>query len=691
MLLEEYINVINAIRSYVNGEEMDQAFCSNLAGAYQICKKHNLTALMAEVLDRTDVDKRSPIYQRWQMEKNQAVYKNVLMDVEREEIIAFFEEKNIWYLLLKGLIIREYYPNPALREMSDNDILVDRKYMKDIYDFMVGRGYSIKGYGTSNHDEYLKKPAYNFDASSENLFKVDFAAEEMLEWAKENNMKVRGHVLVWHSQVDPSIFAIDYQAYADGKLTKSDTAKLDEECLVDREELLARLKRYIYGVLEYTYKNGYADVIYAWDVVNEAADENQYDGLRRSYWYQIIGPDYLYYAFLYAREAETLYAKQYASLYGLDADTDDLSSIQPKLFYNDYNEWFGSRSDAIIHFLTEEPWNENHEKVKSSVINPDGDGTIYGDGLLDGIGMQGHLDDTQNIEQYMIALEKYNAAVPELHITELDIGRTGTDANANYYQAKFYYEFFSRLIEEVKKGVNLTSVTLWGLTDDASWRRDSNPLLFNADLSKKPAFEAMVMAAKGEEFSMTPEKIAVEAKDMLVTFEPFKEDGKTKTVTPQDIGAVSRGSGHQSVITVVNEENHTEDAAIGFSLRVRRNENDASMKMDVSSYIGKTIKITAFVKTQDKKIRMGLDGAESKLLVEEKSLGDWTELSTVCEISEELNSAYLFFETDGNADFYLDDISITCQDTDIIEQEQKEMSLWEKIVKFFENLFHSDK
>lgn len=174
MLLEEYINVINAIRSYVNGEEMDQAFCSNLAGAYQICKKHNLTALMAEVLDRTDVDKRSPIYQRWQMEKNQAVYKNVLMDVEREEIIAFFEEKNIWYLLLKGLIIREYYPNPALREMSDNDILVDRKYMKDIYDFMVGRGYSIKGYGTSNHDEYLKKPAYNFEMHGALFDKDDY-------------------------------------------------------------------------------------------------------------------------------------------------------------------------------------------------------------------------------------------------------------------------------------------------------------------------------------------------------------------------------------------------------------------------------------------------------------------------------------------------------------------------------------
>lgn len=87
--------------------------------------------------------------------------------------------------------------------------------------------------------------------------------------------------------------------------------------------MLERLKTYIYGVLEYTYRNGYADIIYAWDVVNEACDESQPDGLRNSYWYQIIGPDYLYYCFLYAREAEVLYSNQYASLYGLNPETDD--------------------------------------------------------------------------------------------------------------------------------------------------------------------------------------------------------------------------------------------------------------------------------------------------------------------------------------------------------------------------------
>ena len=124
------------------------------------------------------------------------------------------------------------------------------------------------------------KPAYNFDPESENLFAVDPAAEEMMDFAVENDLKMRGHVLIWHSQVDPSIFAVDYKALSDGKQTFSDSAALDEECLVDRETLLARMKSYIYGMMEYTYKNGYAETIYAWDVVNEAADESNEDGLR---------------------------------------------------------------------------------------------------------------------------------------------------------------------------------------------------------------------------------------------------------------------------------------------------------------------------------------------------------------------------------------------------------------------------
>ncbi len=504
------------------------------------------------------------------------------------------------------------------------------------------------------------KPAYNFDPESESLVSFNAAAKEMLDWAVANDMGMRGHTLLWHSQVNPSIFAKDFEAYEDGKLTRSDSAKLDEECLVDRETLLARLKTYIYSVMEYTYQNGYARNIYAWDVVNEAADESNEDGLRRSYWYKIIGPDYLYYAFLYAREAETIYAKQYAAEYGLDAETDDLSEIMPKLFYNDYNEWFEDRSDKIVKFLTQDKWNENHAKVQSDVIAPDGDGTIYGDGLIDGIGMQGHLSDTQDIDQYMRALQKYSAAVDVVHITELDVGCSRTDETAWYYQAEFYYKFFARLIEEVENGAKLTSVTVWGLTDDASWRVDANPLLFHGNLERKPAFDAVVMAAKGEAFDMTVADTLPEAGDLLIDFEPYVEEGKAKNVVLKEAGILSRGTGHQAVLEIKQKVNHTEGAPIGFALKVSRKEQDASMKFDVSRYAGKTITVTMHVKTEDKTIRMGLDTGSDAVLVESGSDAEWTKLSAVCAIPEDVRAAFIFVETDGAADFYVDDIAIVC-------------------------------
>lgn len=504
------------------------------------------------------------------------------------------------------------------------------------------------------------KPAYLFDPESESLVSVTPAAKEMLDWAVQHDMGMRGHTLVWHSQVNPAIFAKDYQAYSDGKLTSSDTAELDEACLVDRDTLLSRMRTYIYGVMEYTYKNGYAGNIYAWDVVNEAADERNEDGLRRSYWYRIIGPDYLYYAFLYAREAETLYAEQYAAEYGLDARTDDLSGIMPKLFYNDYNEWFDERSDKIVNFLTQEQWNKDHAAVSSAVIADDGDGTIYGDGLLDGIGMQGHLDDTQDIDQYMRALEKYNAVVDEVQITELDVGISRTDDTAWYYQAEFYYDFFSRLVGAVKNGVNLTSVTVWGLTDDASWRVDANPLLFFGNLEKKPAFDALVMAAKGEAFDMTVAETLPEAGNLLIDFEPYAEAGNMKTVVPKEVGIIGRGTGHQAVLTLEPKVNHTDGAAIGYSLKVSRKEQDAGMKLDVSRYAGKLVTVIAHVMTEDQKIRMGLDTGSDTVIAETDSTGDWTVLAAECAIPQDIKAAYIYIETDGAADFYADDISVTC-------------------------------
>ena len=494
------------------------------------------------------------------------------------------------------------------------------------------------------------KPAYNFNSQSETLFKVDHAGEEMLQWAKDNGTNMRFHVLVWHSQVHPNFFAKDFKATSDGKATSSDSVELDEECLVDRDTLIDRLRTYIYGAMEYLYSHGYAETVYAMDVVNEAVDESKDDGLRRSYWYRIIGPEFLYYAFLFAREAEVKYSKEYAELYGLDPNG-DLSSIQPKLFYNDYNEWFARRVDIIKDFVTNRPWNANQQMIKSDVINPDGDGTMKGDGLIDGIGMQGHLSDNNNINDYIKALNAYSEIVDEVHITELDVGCTHSGESRWYYQAKFYYDFFTALIEAKNNGAKLTSVTFWGLTDDSSWRDGAYPLLFTYNLTAKSAYYAVAMAGKGED---TPD-----LKDVNIDFEPYKdENGGNVAYTPDSAGFKSRGTGHMPKLRLMSKINHTEGAPIGFSFLCERTEQDATCMMDISKFSGKNITFTAYVMTEDTEIAIGLDTGESTELKRVASNGDWTPVSINFDVPEKLSSAFIYFETNGAAKLYIDDVSV---------------------------------
>lgn len=176
--LKTYYMVIKILGDFVNNKIIDKDFFYEniidvaneensqkiyIGRLYYIAKKHNLVSLMAQAMEKMGFESDSEIWKRWLKEKNQLIYKSVLMDVEREAIQDFFEENNIWYMLLKGMVIRKYYPAPELREMADNDILFDNKYSKEVYEFMTARGYKSDDYNKGYHDEYLKPPAYNFE------------------------------------------------------------------------------------------------------------------------------------------------------------------------------------------------------------------------------------------------------------------------------------------------------------------------------------------------------------------------------------------------------------------------------------------------------------------------------------------------------------------------------------------------
>src|SRR4051812_20715448 len=117
-------------------------------------------------------------------------------------------------------------------------------------------------------------------------------ADSIVAFAKRHHMKVRGHNLLWHSQAPPWIF----------KNENGDT--------VSKQVLLQRLKDHITTVV-----NRYKGSVYAWDVVNEAVDDNDARYLRNTAWLRICGEEFIARAFEYAHAADP----------------------RAVLFYNDYN------------------------------------------------------------------------------------------------------------------------------------------------------------------------------------------------------------------------------------------------------------------------------------------------------------------------------------------------------------------
>lgn len=153
-------DLIYLLSCAVNGIMPDKASVQamDLEQLYQLAKAHSLRAAVYIALRSADAKDVN-----FQQAYNKAVRKNVMLDVERTAIFEEFERKGIWYMPLKGSILKELYPENGMREMADNDILYDSTKQAEVRTIMLSRGYSAESVGKSHHDVYMKPPVLNFE------------------------------------------------------------------------------------------------------------------------------------------------------------------------------------------------------------------------------------------------------------------------------------------------------------------------------------------------------------------------------------------------------------------------------------------------------------------------------------------------------------------------------------------------
>ena len=269
-------------------------------------------------------------------------------------------------------------------------------------------------------------------------------ADEILKFAGENKIPVRGHVLVWHSQTPDWFFKENFDPNG---------------AWVSKDKMTKRLENYIKTVME-TLKKDYPDVeFYAWDVVNEAASDagtirdagsnNEVDG--QSAWVKVYGDQsYIPLAFEFA--------KKYAP-------------AGCKLFYNDYNEYSPNKQAYII----------------SDILKP-----LVEKNLIDGVGMQSHISMSYpTIDLYKSAMQQYADLGLEIQVTELDVSEKSNEHANQLALAQRYQDVFKMYKEMKDSGVNLSAVVLWGITDSTSWI-GGYPLLFDKDYQAKPSYYAVI-------------------------------------------------------------------------------------------------------------------------------------------------------------------------------------------------------
>lgn len=274
-------------------------------------------------------------------------------------------------------------------------------------------------------------------------------ADPILQFAKDNGIKVRAHTLVWHAQTPRWFFSEGYSDAPDAKL-------------VTKEKMLKRMENYIKAVMEHA-NTTYPGVIYAWDVVNEAVNpgDGEVNGLRKkdSLWYQVVGPEFIEKAFEYARK----YAAK-----------------DQKLFYNDYSTDEPGKVVYISELLSK----------------------IYKQGNIDGIGLQTHVGMTSpSLSQIDSSVRDYAKIGLEIQVTELDVLTHENTKEEMEKQAVRYKRLFLYFKNWKKQGINISNVTFWGLADGQSWLtgltgEESFPLLFDDEYKKKPAFYGVLQDPK---------------------------------------------------------------------------------------------------------------------------------------------------------------------------------------------------
>lgn len=132
----------------------------DLDEVFAFVKRHSMVAMAAWALEGALPAEKLA---HWKTARERALRRNILLDTERRHLCGVMEQRGIWYVPLKGSVMKDLYPRMEMRQMTDQDILFDTTHRGEMREYMLSRGYEPKGHDDTHHDIYHKAPVYNIE------------------------------------------------------------------------------------------------------------------------------------------------------------------------------------------------------------------------------------------------------------------------------------------------------------------------------------------------------------------------------------------------------------------------------------------------------------------------------------------------------------------------------------------------
>jgi endo-1,4-beta-xylanase len=311
----------------------------------------------------------------------------------------------------------------------------------------------------------------------------DFAlADKFLRFAALAGQRVRGHNLCWHEGLP---------AWFKTTVTKDNARQL----------LVQHIK---------TVAGRYRGQIHSWDVVNEAVDpkDKRPDGLRKSPWLELVGPDYIELAFQTAAAADPG-AKLTYNDYGIELDTPEQSIKRGQVL-------------LLLRRL----------KARSIPIHA--------------VGVQSHLkaDGPQPGAGLVTLIREAGKLGLEVYVTEMDVNTRSVEGGPMVQDAavaRVYRDYLGMVLKEP----NVAAALTWGITSAHTWLNQSKeswaersdgarqrPLPFDEELKPTPAFMALREAMDGARPRVQLAPAVAPTVDPVNLYKPFPVQGSPTTAPP---------------------------------------------------------------------------------------------------------------------------------------------------------------